>query len=38
MVLNGVYTVDENPEVVELTFDHPPQEIDLEQITQEIQG
>ena len=40
MILNGVYTVDENPEVhvIELTFDHPPDKIDVGQITQEIQG
>ncbi len=40
MMLNGIYTVDENPEVhvIELTFDHPPDEIDVGQITQEILG
>ena len=37
MILNGVYTVDENPEVhlVELTFDHPPEKIDIGQITEQ---
>ena len=40
MSLNGVYNVDESPDVhlIELTFDHSPEEIDIGQITQEVKG
>jgi len=40
MILNGIYTVDNNPEVhlIELTFDNPPEEIDIGLITQELKG